>query len=272
VRWLATTETGSGPAVLLVHGLNGFKEGWGRLPDALAGRGLRVVGVDLPGFGGTPGLARTTPQALARAIEPLMSDLAPVHLVGHSLGAQVAMIAAAERRERVGGIALLAPWVLARPRRLPPRRISDVLQLPVVGRHLARPVIARARRSPERRRDAYLSTVGDPAALTADPAMAALLEDASERLATGNVRAMADWAAAGLALDVRPLARRVPGPALVAVGSLDRVTPPPGARWLADALPGGRLLTLPGIGHFPHLEAPEAIGAGIADHLVARPA
>jgi pimeloyl-ACP methyl ester carboxylesterase len=272
MRWLATTETGSGPAVLLVHGLNGFKEGWGGLPEALAASGLRAVAVDLPGFGGTPGLVRTTPEGLARAIEPLMADLAPVHLVAHSLGTQVAMLAAAERPERVAGLALLAPWVLARPRRLPPRTISDVLQLPVVGRPLARLLIARARRSPERRRDAFLSTVGDPAALTGDPGMAALLEDASARLATGNLRAIADWGAAGLGLDVRPLAGRVRGPALVAVGTLDRVTPPPGARWLADALPDGRLLELGGVGHFPHLEAPGEVAAAIADHLVARPA
>jgi pimeloyl-ACP methyl ester carboxylesterase len=269
---LATFETGSGPAVLLVHGLSGFKEAWGSLPAALAASGLRVVAVDLPGFGASPGLARTTPEGLVRAIEPLMADLAPVRIVAHSLGTQVAMLAAAERTERVAGLALLAPWVLARPRRLPPRTIADVLQLPVVGRPLARLLIARVRRSPQRRRDAFLSTVGDPSALAADPAMAALLEEASARLLTGDVRAIADWAAGGLALDIRPHARRVRGPALVAVGTLDRVTPPSGARWLARALPDARLLTLPGVGHFPHLEAPGEVAGAIAEHLVAPPA
>ena len=82
---------------------------------------------------------------------------------------------------------------------------------------------------------------------------------------------MADWAASGLALDVRPLAPAASArPALVVVGTLDRVTPPPGARWLADALPDGRLLSLPGVGHFPHLEAPEVVAAAIAEHLVPR--
>ena len=180
-----TIEAGSGPAVLLVHGLNGFKEGWGALPAALAGAGLRAVAVDLPGFGATARLRRTTPQALADAIAPLVADLAPVSLVAHSLGAQVAMLTAAARPARIGGIALLAPWVLARPRRFPPRQISDVLQLPLAGRPLARLLIALARRSPARRREAYLRVLGDPESPIRDPALAALLEEAGDRLARG---------------------------------------------------------------------------------------
>jgi len=270
VRSPATAEVGSGPAVLLVHGLNGFKEGWGRLPGALAAAGLRAVAVDLPGFGATPRLRRTTPFDMAAAIAPLVAELAPAALVAHSLGTQVAMLAAAARPERVGGLALLAPWVLARPRRIPPRRISDALQLPLVGRPLARLAIAWARRSPERRHAAYLTTVGDPASLTGDPAMAALLQEASDRLGHADLRAMADWGASGLALDVRPLAGRIARPALVVAGTLDRVTPPSGARWLADALPDGRLLSLPGVGHFPHLEAPERVAAAIVAHLAER--
>jgi pimeloyl-ACP methyl ester carboxylesterase len=267
VRAPATIETGSGPAVLLVHGLTGFKEAWGRLPRALADAGLRAVAVDLPGFGASPRLRRTTPQGLAGAIGPLLDDLAPAAVVAHSLGSQVAMLAAAAHPGRVARMALLAPWVLARPRRLPPRTVSDVLQLPLVGRPLARAAIARLRRSPARRREAYLRAVGDPAALAGDPALTALLEGAGERLRRADLRALTDWGASALALDVRPLAPGLSGPTLVVVGTLDRVTEPSGARWLADALPAGRLLSLPGVGHFPHLEAPDEVAAAVVGHL-----
>ena len=266
MRSSATIECGSGPAVLLVHGLNGFKEGWGGLPQALAEAGMRAVAVDLPGFGATPRLRRTTPEALARAIEPLVAGLAPVTIVAHSLGTQVAMLAAAGHSERVDGLALIAPWVFPRPRRLPPRSISDVLQMPLIGRPLARLAIAGVRRSAQRRRDSVLTTIGDPVSLAGDPALAALLQEAGDRLVRADLRAMADWGASGLALDVRPLASRITRPALVVVGTLDRVTKPPGARWLAAALPAGRLLALPRVGHFPHLEAPGEVVPAIVEH------
>ena len=243
--------------MLLVHGLNGIKEGWGPLPQALADAGLRAVAVDLPGFGATPRLAhRTGPSSLARALDPLIAELAPVALVGHSLGTQVAMIAAAARPERVRALALVAPWVSTRPRRFPPAGVSDVLQVPVIGRFAARVAIARIRRSPARRRDAFLTAVADPGGLSRDPRMAALLAEASDRLLTADVRAMADWAAGALAFDVRPLAASIPQPALVVSGTLDRITKPPGAHLLADALPAGRMLSVPDVGHFPHLERP----------------
>jgi pimeloyl-ACP methyl ester carboxylesterase len=78
---------------------------------------------------------------------------------------------------------------------------------------------------------------------------------------------MADWGASGMGFDARPLAARVARPALVAVGTLDRVTPPRSARWLAAALPDARLLELPGVGHLPHLEAPEQVAGAIVEHL-----
>jgi len=267
VSAIATIEVGEGPAVLLVHGLNGFKEGWGPLPGALAAAGLRVVAVDLPGFGATPRLRRTSPEAFAGALAPLVQALAPVALVAHSLGTQVAMLSAAADPARVRGLALLAPWVLPRPRRFPPRSVSDVLQLPVVGRPLARLVIGRMRRSPERRRAAYLTAIARPDEVTRDPALAALLQEAADRLVDADLRAMADWGARAMALDIRPLAPRLRQPTLVVTGMLDRISRPAGATRLVSVLPAGRLLRVPGAAHFPHLEEPDTVLPALAESL-----
>jgi pimeloyl-ACP methyl ester carboxylesterase len=267
VSGVATTELGDGPAVLLVHGLNGFKEGWGPLPAALAEAGHRVIAADLPGFGASRRLRGTGPEALAAALRPLLARHAPADVVAHSLGTQVAMVLAAGEPSLVRRVALLSPWVVARPRRFPPRRVSDVLQLPLVGRPLARWLIARMRRDPERRRQAYLSVLAHPERAADDPGMAALLEVASERLVAADLRAMADWAANGMAFDVRPLASRIAQPALVVAGARDRVTPVEGALRLVSVLPAGRMLRLPDVAHFPHLEAPGEVLPALAEHL-----
>ncbi|HTI32610.1 MAG TPA: alpha/beta hydrolase [Miltoncostaea sp.] len=264
---VATTERGDGPAVLLVHGLNGFKEGWGPVPDALAAAGHRVVAPDLPGFGASRRMRHTGPETLAEALRPLVERHAPVDLVSHSLGDQVAMLLAVSDPARVRRVALLAPWVVARPRRFPPRRVSDVLQLPLVGRPLARLAIARMRRDPERRRQAYLSALAHPERAADDPGMAALLEVAADRLVDADLRAMADWAASGMAFDVRPLAPRVAQPTLVVAGDLDRVTPVEGALRLVSVLPGATMLRLRDVAHFPHLEAPGEVLPALAEHF-----
>ncbi|MEV4644058.1 alpha/beta fold hydrolase [Saccharopolyspora sp. NPDC049357] len=53
--------------------------------------------------------------------------------------------------------------------------------------------------------------------------------------------------------------RAFDGPAMVAVGAEDTLTPPAAAREMADALPRGELVELAGSGHLPSLEAPDAL-------------
>lgn len=53
-------------------------------------------------------------------------------------------------------------------------------------------------------------------------------------------------------------------PAVVLVGSADRLTPPPHARRLAGGIRGARLLVAPGAGHYLPLERPELV----TEHLV----
>jgi pimeloyl-ACP methyl ester carboxylesterase len=60
-------------------------------------------------------------------------------------------------------------------------------------------------------------------------------------------------------LDLREAARSLAVPALVLVGSLDRLTPPASARRLVELLPHGRLVELPGVGHNAPLEAADAV-------------
>ena len=56
-------------------------------------------------------------------------------------------------------------------------------------------------------------------------------------------------------------------PTLVVVGEGDTLTPPDQARAMADAIPGARLAVIPGAGHLPPVEQPEATTASLREFL-----
>jgi len=92
VTLLATRTWGeAGPPALLVHGVTSSSRTWWRVGPALAGRGFRVLAVDLRGHGASPRAAT------GLSLADLAGDVAetvqgPVELlVGHSLGALVAL-------------------------------------------------------------------------------------------------------------------------------------------------------------------------------------
>ncbi len=61
--------------------------------------------------------------------------------------------------------------------------------------------------------------------------------------------------------------RAFDGPAMVAVGAEDTITPPAAAHEMADALPSGKLVELAGSGHLPSLEAPDALADAVRPWL-----
>ncbi len=77
------------------------------------------------------------------------------------------------------------------------------------------------------------------------------------------------WAGWREAMDWRPLLATVPCPTLVVVGEHDWICGPVWNRALAAAIPGARLVEMPGVAHLPQYEAPEALWAVIDDWLAA---
>jgi pimeloyl-ACP methyl ester carboxylesterase len=62
--------------------------------------------------------------------------------------------------------------------------------------------------------------------------------------------------------DYRPRAGRIAAPTLVIHGGADTTVPLPASEAWTRAIPDARLLVLPDVGHFPHVEAPsEFFGA-----------
>jgi pimeloyl-ACP methyl ester carboxylesterase len=88
----AYDRLGSGPPLLLVHGLGSCKEMWRPLLPALA-REREVVAVDMPGFGASPPGPRTV-EGLAEALAAFVAELGleRPHVAGNSLGGGVALV------------------------------------------------------------------------------------------------------------------------------------------------------------------------------------
>ena len=89
------------PVAVLVHGVTGWWKTWWRVGPALADRGWRVIAVDQRGHGTSPRMAEPATlddlaDDLERAIERHATP--PIDLlIGHSLGAMVAMTLARRR-------------------------------------------------------------------------------------------------------------------------------------------------------------------------------
>src|SRR3954469_6871660 len=107
---------GSGPPLVLIHGIGHTWRGWSPMLPQLERR-FDVLAVDLPGFGHSdpfpPGV-ESTPEALADAVEDEMgrAGFDRAHIAGNSLGGWVALELARAREELGRGDPALHPrWI-----------------------------------------------------------------------------------------------------------------------------------------------------------------
>lgn len=108
---LASRELGGAgsPALIVLHGLLGSSRNWQSAGSALAARGPRVIALDLRNHGESPWADACGHAEMAGDVAAWIerSGLAPVHLLGHSLGGKVAMRLAAERPELVARLTVV---------------------------------------------------------------------------------------------------------------------------------------------------------------------
>jgi len=104
---LAATSWGEGPAILLVHGWERQGASLGRFVEPLIGNGRRVVALDAPAHGNSPG-KQTDGVAYARAILAAEAEFGPLEgVIAHSFGGFATLIAL-NRGLEVARVVLLA--------------------------------------------------------------------------------------------------------------------------------------------------------------------
>jgi pimeloyl-ACP methyl ester carboxylesterase len=104
VRLVVRDSGGEGQPVVLVHGLGLGHRSWDRVAPRLSAQGLRVVSYDQRGHGGSDVAGDYSPSAFEEDLASVLEGLGiekPI-LVGHSLGATVALDYAASHKSCAG--------------------------------------------------------------------------------------------------------------------------------------------------------------------------
>lgn len=276
VRETSGPHDAAGTAVY-VHGLAGSSTNWNDLARVMACR-VHGFAIDLPGFGRSepPGWFDFTREAQAQVVTRFLEDLGagPIHLLGNSFGAAVAIEVAARRPDLVATLTLISPAVPdLRPdlRRVSDRRIV-LAYLPLVGQRARRDL---ARVSAAERCDRLMRLCfADPGSVPPHR-VAQAVDEIRERAGLHWAEpALGRTTAAMLRSWIDPrvnslwtLLPRVTVPGLVVWGAEDRLVSVRKAPRTARALPRGRLLVLPRTGHVAQMERPYVVARAVVAML-----
>jgi pimeloyl-ACP methyl ester carboxylesterase len=237
--------TGSGPALLVVHGMPGDWRQGRVLAADLAGEST-VVLVTRPGYGRTPLRSGRSPVEQAALFDALLAALGidQAVVLGISGGGPSAYAFAAVHPTRCAGL-VLACAVRSGAIVAPPgmRRLAAVPGLWSLLASVTRGAAAVRRPAPS-----YEGLTPPELSLLDDPYVREAADDfEAERVATIRGRGLRnDTLRLG---DAPPPWPESPVPVVVMHGDLDDVVPLDNAEAYAAAVPGSRLEVLPGLGH-----------------------
>lgn len=241
VAWRSSGDSDA-PVAVFFHGLGGNRTSWEPQLAALADV-RRCCAWELPGYGDSPGLVESLPQAAALAAEWIAQlSESPVDVVGLSFGGMVAQHLALDHPQVVRTLALLdtspafgmdgtttaEEWLATRVTPLhqeaSPERFGPIVDA-MVGPDCSAEVKA-----------SIVSTMrAVPGESLAAACRALVRHDTRERLHDITART------------------------LVLVGAQDTETPPSYARTIADRIEGSRYVEVPGCGHISNLEEPDVV-------------
>lgn len=235
------------PLVVFLHGAGFDHTVWQLLARWFAHRGTAVLAPDLPGHGASGGAPFKSIAEMADWTAALIdaAGAKQATVFGHSMGSLIALEAAARHPEKVKALALIctATEMRVSPALLAAAEADDRAAIDMVN----------------------IWGHGQRASLGGSLAPGAWMlgggERVLERSASGVLHA--DLAASNDYKDALAAAAKVNAPVTVVMGERDLMTPAKSGRDLAAAIPGARMVMLPGAGHMLMSERPDEVLAAV---------
>ena len=258
-------DMGSGPPVMMLHGYASSGYAWNKNLVPLVKAGFRVILVDLPG----QGLSTVPPRSFSPKVENIATQVIALadHLkldtfsvTGCSMGGGITLFIAATYPERVERAAVIDPACFDQEKPFSLKLLNNKVIGSVIVQFASRRNVENALKDTayldEVITDTFVSEYARPLAKPGYKSFIGRLvrEFPSER---------------GLAMTHHY--DKLKTPLLIIWGREDKWVPVEFGQRLNDLVPNSRLEVFDGIGHMPHLEAPEKTNALLIDFFSAAP-
>ncbi|MBI3214279.1 MAG: alpha/beta fold hydrolase [Mycobacterium sp.] len=262
---IAYVDEGAGETLLLVHGMAGSSDAWRELIPQLA-RDYRVVAPDLLGHGNSDKpRGDYSLGGFAVWLRDFMEALAipRATVVGQSLGGGIALQFAYQHKQRCERLVLIGSGGLGPELNWALRFLSAPgaeLVLPAVT---PQPVLDAGNRL-----KSWLTGAGlrSPRGGEMWSAYSSLADGATRHAFLRTLRSVVDYRGQAVSA-LNRLHAATEMPVLLIWGECDRVIPVAHGYAAHEALPGSRLVVLPDVGHFPHVEAPAEVTGILRDFI-----
>jgi pimeloyl-ACP methyl ester carboxylesterase len=262
---IAYRDLGRGPAMLLIHGMAGSSRTWRAVLPRLSAH-FRVLAPDLMGHGlSAKPRGDYSLGAFAVWLRDFLDELGinRVVLVGQSLGGGVAMQFVHQHPDYVERLVLISSGGLGPEVGWTLRAMSAPgaeLILPVVAPQFAVTLGERVR--------SRLTAWGIRSARAAETwsAYASLADPRSRKAFLRTLRSVVDYRGQAVSAFNR-LSFASGLPTLLIWGTDDRIIPASHGEAAHLAVPDSRFIVLPGVGHYPHLEAADEVVDAIEEFV-----
>jgi pimeloyl-ACP methyl ester carboxylesterase len=237
---------GEGEPLLILHGWDGSSNSWVDVQKILAGQGLKVIVLDLPGFGKSS--SPSFPWGVTDYSELVLNfinkmGLRKVDLLGHSFGGRIAIKFAVSHPERLRKLILCASAGIKHP--LTPFQLI-ILKISIVGNFFF------SKRPFKRLKD------------IAQNFFYSILRHKDYAKAKG---VMKETLKKVLEEDLKPELYQIKADTLLIWGEKDKAVPLKDAYLMKESIPQSILKIIPDASHTPNLEFPEKLADIVINFL-----